>query len=46
MIAILMMSAKLVTLGILKIKGTGNKGYDVIVFLHDVTNKISSSYSN
>ena len=34
------MSAKLVTLGLLKIKVVWNRGYDVIVFIYDVTNKI------
>ena len=34
-----MMSAKLATLGLLKLKVTWNKGYDVIVFVHDVTKK-------
>ena len=41
-----MMSAKLATLGLLKIKVTWNKGYDVIIFIHDVTNKILSRYSS
>ena len=36
MVAILMMSAKLATLGFLKIKAFWNKGYDVIIFVHDV----------
>ena len=40
------MSAKLATLGLLKIKVTWNNGYDVIIFVHDVTNKILSRYSN
>ena len=35
-----MMSTKLATLGLLKIKAFWNKGYDVIVSIHDVTNKI------
>ena len=42
MVAILMMSAKLATLGFLKIKVFQNKGYDVIISSHDVTNKILS----
>ena len=46
MVAILTMAAKLVTLGLLKIKVTGNKVYDVIIFVHDVTNKILLRYSN
>ena len=49
MVAILMMSAKLATLGLLKIKLFQNKGYDVISFIHGVTNtmnQIISSESN
>ena len=42
----LMMSAKLATLGLLKIKVFWNKGYDVIISVHDVTNKILSRDSN
>ena len=42
MVEILMMSAKLATLGLLKIKVTWNKGYDVIIFVYDVINKILS----
>ena len=34
-----MMSAKLTTLGLLKIKLFRNKCYDVIISVHDVTNK-------
>ena len=41
MVAVLM-SAKLATLGLLKIKVTWNKGYDVIIFVYDVINKILS----
>ena len=41
-----MMSAKLGTLGFFKLKVTWNKGYDVIIFVHDLTNKILSRYSN
>ena len=41
-----MMSAKLTTLGLLKIKIFLSKGYDVIIYVHDVTNKISSRDSN
>ena len=40
------MSAKMATLGLLKIKVFVNKGYDVITFVHDVTNKILSGDSN
>ena len=39
MVAILMMCAKLATLGLLKIKAFWNKGYDVIISVHDVYNK-------
>ena len=39
MVAILILPAKLVTLGILKIKVFWNEGYDVIIFVHDVTRK-------
>ena len=42
MVEILTMSAKLATLGFLKLKVVWNKGYDVIIFAHDVTNKILS----
>ena len=45
MVAILTMSAKLATLGFLKIKAFWNKGYDVIIFAGDV-NKILSRDSN
>ena len=41
-----MMSAKLATVGLLKIKAFWNKGYDVITFVCDVTNKILSRDSN
>ena len=40
------MSAKMATPGLLKIKLFWNKGYDVIVYVHDVTNKILSRDSN
>ena len=46
MAAILMISAKLATLSLLKIKVFRNKGYDVIISGHDVTNKILSRNSN
>ena len=39
MVAILMMSAKLATLGLLKINVFLNKGFGVIIFFHGVTNK-------
>ena len=46
MFTILMMSAKLATPGLLKIKIFQNKGYDVIIPDYDVTNKILSRDSN
>ena len=42
MVTILMMSAKMATPGLLKIKVFWNKGYDVIISVHDVTNKFLS----
>ena len=42
MVTILMMSAKKATPGLLKIKVFWNEGYDVIISLRDVTNKILS----
>ena len=45
MVTILMMSAKMATLGFLKIKVFWNKGYDVIIYVHDVTSKMLSSDS-
>ena len=41
-----MMSAKLATLGLLKIKIFWNKGYDVITSVYGVTNKVLSCDSN
>ena len=38
MVTTLMMSAKIVTLGLLKIKLFWNKGYDAITYAHEVTN--------
>ena len=46
MITILMMSAKITNLGLLKIKIFRNNGYDVIISVHDVTSKILSRESN
>ena len=46
MVTILMMSAKMVTLGPLKIRALGNKDYDVIIYAYDVTNKFLSHDSN
>ena len=42
MVAILMMSAKMATPGLLKIRIFWKKGYDVIIYVHDVTNKFLS----
>ena len=42
MVAILMMSAKMATLGLFKIKVFRKKGYDVIIFVHDVNKQILS----
>ena len=46
MVIILMMSAKLATLGLLKVKKFWNRGFDVKIFIHDVFNKILSVDSN
>ena len=46
MVTVLMMSAKMITLGLLKIKVFWNKGYHIIISLHNVTNKILSRDSN
>ena len=46
MVTVLMMSTKLATPGLDKIKIFQNKGYDVIVPDFDVTNKILSRESN
>ena len=46
MVTTLMISAKMATLGILKIKLLWNKGYGVIISVHDVTSQISSPGSN
>ena len=46
MAVILMMSAKLDILGLLKIKVFRNKGYDVIISVSDVTSKTLSRDSN
>ena len=40
MVTILVMSVKIATLGLFKIKVFSNKGYDVIIAVHDATNKI------
>ena len=41
-----MMSGKMATLGLLKIKVFWNKGYDIKIYVHDVTNQILSRDSN
>ena len=41
-----MISVKLATLGIIKIKVFWNKGYDVIISVHEPTNKFLSPDSN
>ena len=46
MVTILMMSTKITTPGLLKIRVFWNNGYDVIISVHDVTNKILSRDSN
>ena len=46
MVAILMMSAKLATLGLLKINIFRNKGYDATISVYDFANKILSRDSN
>ena len=43
MVTILMILAKMAAPGLLKTRGFWKKGYDVIVFVHGVTNKILSS---
>ena len=42
MVAILMMSVKLVTLNLLKIKVFRNNAYDIIISVHEVTKKCLS----
>ena len=46
MVIILMMSAKMATLDLLKLKLLWNNDYDIITPVHDVTNKILSRDSN
>ena len=46
MVKILMMSTKMATPGLLKIKIFWKKAYDVIMHAHDVTNTILSRDSN
>ena len=46
MVTTLMLSAKMAALGLLKVKVFWNKGYEVIISVHDITNKILSRDSN
>ena len=46
MVKILMISAKMVTQGLLKVKVFWNKGYYPIYFICNVTNKVLSHDSN
>ena len=46
MVLILMISEKIATLGLLKIKVFSNKGYVVIISVYNITNKILSGDSN
>ena len=46
MATVFMMPAKMVTLGLLKIKVFYIKGYDVIISVYGVTNKVFSSESS
>ena len=46
MITVWMMPAKMATLALLKIKVFRNKGYDVIISIYDVINKILLRDSN
>ena len=46
MVAILMIPAKLATLGLLKLKVFSNKIYDVIISVNEVTNNILLQDSN
>ena len=42
MVTVLLVSAKITTLGLLKIKVFWNKGYDVIIFVQDIMSKTFS----
>ena len=42
MVTVLLVSAKITTLGLLKIKVFWNKGYDIIIFVQDIMSKTSS----
>ena len=43
MVSILMMSAKLATLGLLKIKVFSKKNYDVIIYTYDISNQLADN---
>ena len=43
---VLLISAKMAIPGLLKVTTFWNNGYDVIIFVHDVTKKIFSGNSN
>ena len=45
-VIVLLMSANVATPGLLKIKVFWNKGYKVIIYVHDITNKMLSRDSN
>ena len=46
MATIMMMSAKMATQALLKIKVFQSKGYSILIHVHDVTNKLLSHDSN
>ena len=46
MVTVLMMSTKMATPSLLKIKLFRNRGYDIIISVYDVTNKILPRDSN
>ena len=46
MVLILMISAKMVNLDLVKIKVLWNKDYNIIISFYDATNKVLSSGSN
>ena len=46
MVTILMMPAKMATLGLLEIMVYWNKGCNVVIFVYDVNNKILPGDSN
>ena len=46
MVAILFMSTQSATPGFLKMEVFWSKGYDITIFVHDVTNKILTSNSD